>query len=1047
MAKHIFIGLGGSGVNTVAPIKYKVYERTQPPVGKSRLEIMAKDYRFMFVDTDDNAVKTNNIKYRELFENGRMPLLEANRELVDMGILNPSEVYRNAKNGSSLIDKRICESCDDETRLNAPVLNDPLRHGAGAIRHNSRLAFARALPEFSRRLRANIEELHDIIQGIENERIVYWVVSSCNGGTGSGILNDVLFYINMVHKSIFGEGDPNIVLTLYMPQIFINKNEGNEKYPFNAMAAMKELEQLKSAASNPDDNLNKMMHRLALVNDKNFDNYHFNPFNFCIPVDHQTSSGNMLGDLPKVYSNTSELLYYIHNTKSIFSFNVNYDEFLSPMGYIALRKPVKHFEDYMELRLQYELMKYGIVGKDIEFEKKNEVIQNAYTNFIHQPLFENTAGSVYKTLLNIVDNAINDDFLPDSCIANERGKINSDWADVLSLNNAGSVIRGIEQKMQAAMHNKKQVLEQIDSTIWALTNKTVVEHGYRYAWTLLKGLDDICTDKTIGYLSDTGSELALRRKITSEIEKLQGQFEEELEKAGKRKLLGINQSAVQSCFAKFKKYIRLNLELKVMDYVYDLLNELCVDDKGLIDHVILYVSSMLNEALTAENKCKLNFDGLQKAFSISKLDVTSVFLPEVEKFVTVTGWQNEHLFAELYKQIIAPSSTFVADYGYEPSRNSGAGSLMSFIETMCTVCRSDMMTKGFISANGDNNLFINRKIDNFKLAIDHVRNYASIAVKKSISGNEVIKDRWLNKTLASFIDNLDNDALSVISKRMTPTLFFPYDLNKHRPYQETKIFVAPQETAERLLGYQQGRSNQELEEITLGTFDDTIYSIIANVGMSFDFYIPFPVLKRLYDACEKKKYYHFHKAVGESSGEFLQIQLPYEPTPQKMDFVRFLIMYRYEDDLKNAYLASDSPMDRDRYCTSPIQIGENMATILKYAALSEKDGKIALDKGGGAMGTNFVDFQITPGNPYSDVYKRFLEIYHNEQLSKLITDLIGKMKRRRADVMLQKFNQVIAGLKNQMSALWTASDSDQEKELLREINEILNTDLSKYDNL
>ena len=54
--KHIFIGLGGSGVNTVSLIKYKVYERTKGTEMKSRLQVMNETYRFIFVDTDDRDV-------------------------------------------------------------------------------------------------------------------------------------------------------------------------------------------------------------------------------------------------------------------------------------------------------------------------------------------------------------------------------------------------------------------------------------------------------------------------------------------------------------------------------------------------------------------------------------------------------------------------------------------------------------------------------------------------------------------------------------------------------------------------------------------------------------------------------------------------------------------------------------------------------------------------------------------------------------------------------------------------------------------------------
>ena len=58
--KHIFIGLGGSGVNTVSLIKYKVYERTKATEMKSRLQVMNDTYRFIFVDTDSRDIENKN---------------------------------------------------------------------------------------------------------------------------------------------------------------------------------------------------------------------------------------------------------------------------------------------------------------------------------------------------------------------------------------------------------------------------------------------------------------------------------------------------------------------------------------------------------------------------------------------------------------------------------------------------------------------------------------------------------------------------------------------------------------------------------------------------------------------------------------------------------------------------------------------------------------------------------------------------------------------------------------------------------------------------
>ena len=54
--KHIFIGLGGAGVNTVAFIKKKVYDKTKAAGSRSRLTVMNEKYRFLFFDTDQRDI-------------------------------------------------------------------------------------------------------------------------------------------------------------------------------------------------------------------------------------------------------------------------------------------------------------------------------------------------------------------------------------------------------------------------------------------------------------------------------------------------------------------------------------------------------------------------------------------------------------------------------------------------------------------------------------------------------------------------------------------------------------------------------------------------------------------------------------------------------------------------------------------------------------------------------------------------------------------------------------------------------------------------------
>ena len=65
--KHIFIGLGGAGCQTVSKIKEKVYEKRfkNETAAKSRMQQMNDSYRFLFIDTDQRDIDEANRRNRE----------------------------------------------------------------------------------------------------------------------------------------------------------------------------------------------------------------------------------------------------------------------------------------------------------------------------------------------------------------------------------------------------------------------------------------------------------------------------------------------------------------------------------------------------------------------------------------------------------------------------------------------------------------------------------------------------------------------------------------------------------------------------------------------------------------------------------------------------------------------------------------------------------------------------------------------------------------------------------------------------------------------
>lgn len=155
--KHIFIGLGGSGCQTVSQIKEKVYANNyrNQTTNKSRVEAMNETYRFLFIDTDQRDIDSANNNNRKSFEDGRIPFINPQSDLINLGQANPQAIYYEAeKKQDTLINKRILEACSPELAVKMP--DQPLSFGAGAFRIKSRIAFAHSLTDFQTKLQAAI---------------------------------------------------------------------------------------------------------------------------------------------------------------------------------------------------------------------------------------------------------------------------------------------------------------------------------------------------------------------------------------------------------------------------------------------------------------------------------------------------------------------------------------------------------------------------------------------------------------------------------------------------------------------------------------------------------------------------------------------------------------------------------------------------------------------------------------------------------------------------------------------------------------------------
>ncbi len=593
--KHIFIGLGGSGVNTVSLLKYKLYERAKGTEMKSRLQVMNDTYRFIFVDTDSRDVNEANDKYRNLYEGGKTDFINKD-ELLNLGDINPYISYHEAENYPEMrINRRIMEACP--SMVAESMENRDLSFGAGALRLKSRIAFGRKKKDFVEKLKKAIDELNPVENNTDKNVIHYWVVSSSNGGTGSGSVLDVLYLVNMIHRTYIDKGNPKVGLILYMPRAYMNVNPDNERYPRNAFAVFNELEAFQKW--NKDKNRNLLYHRMSITEEYELFNEDmgFRPFEFCIPVDFHTENNNNMGDIGKMYSNTAELMFYIHSGqgaagfKSFLDNNEDGDQindpkfFLIPMGYMALRKPDEQFENYIALRSKYEMLRYGILGSNIELaDERKRLMMTLFDTVIKSTLFESGAGkeSYFRTIRGIVAEKLDDD-MPDNLIRDNENKVVKKLPTNVSIESARDLIGNIETAIRRRSEEKNNTRKAIEHDLWAWAEENGRKWGLQYVKDILQELDAYCADIYMAYTTGTNTGIlpakcSCRKSLVESRDGIEGELDDLYQRAIqvelKERFTGGNADDVQTFFSRLKEWVEASAKVVLAEEAFDMIREL-----------------------------------------------------------------------------------------------------------------------------------------------------------------------------------------------------------------------------------------------------------------------------------------------------------------------------------------------------------------------------------------------------------------------------------------------------------------------------------------
>ena len=1017
--KHIFIGIGGQGVKTVAQIKAKVYEKRFPEAtaSKSRLQAMNDSYRFLFIDTDQRDIDNANKDNRESFEHGKVPFISPQTDLINLGRANPQAIYYEAKKDpNTLINKRILEACSPE--LSNKIPDQPLSFGAGAFRIKSRIAFAHSLADFQSKLQAAISSLNDVkTVGGEDCIIYYWLVSSSLGGTGSGIFNDVLYHINQLHHQIVGNGDPQLVYTMYMPKVFIDANSTEEKYSLNAFGVFSELEAFKKMSY--EEKQKTVMHRLAFNNDYNLvdASKRYCPFYYVIPVDIQTDKGTSLGTPATMCHNTAEMLYHLHNGQAGATFRSdidnymndimeqNHEEFLVPMGYVSLQKPQEQFAKYMRARFRRDVLRSWLLCSD----KKQASVSKEDVEPLYKQLFmelDPTAGdSIARSFLGNAKKLQKK--LDEVDLSKEKMdediEISSISTDLSKVENTFKA----ESADDKRAHYKKLLVD----GIWKQAEGLIREHGLSYTYNAIIEVRKHMLKEYMIEEQDARDSLSAKETALSKLKA--EELSEMSEKAAKidlgEKLTKSNHKQIEEYVQAVQAYVKAYIELQIAKWSHDIKRDFCMDEKNdELSKLARHISGMITKAEEMNRDAVKYYKRLATDFGETSMDVTTVYLPMLKTICDGNGWKAGNFFSKLYTKVI----TAEEDMDETPVRSD----LMKFLNQNIYLSADDDAVDAMYKVSLDkkqteednidepqkvidtrffaNPVLVDRGNVSAEKIIEDFLTASTIILEKKLHNDKDIQENWDNRKISTFFSDLTNEEKDEVRRALNPALFFSYNSNRIdvTKKEEHIIFVAGSEDlAAEMLGYQKGNTKHRFEK---SGDENTALVLKSKFGLSLKDYRIYDSIKMVYDKATFREKYHFHHDFAQYLDKLTLDNLPYEILPQHRSFVKMLVLEAMRSELSPLFFKDNY----DKYDNSYIDTmyytdcDTSFKIALPEALITDADlteGKIGIRTE--ADGREL--FHEFDAKNFADRFNSYKELYHNARFGETTDRLIQAILR------------------------------------------------------
>ena len=688
MAQGIFIGIGGSGVKSLARLKAKIYE------SYTDKELFNKENSFIFIDTDINDIaKIQSDSDLTRMYGGRQ-IIDLN-EFIPIGSTNPYNVRQNAitnkdKSGNHLKTWMILQGEGKYTPLQTSLTD-----GAGAMRMDGRTTIFRfaeghIIPAIERAIQ-KMRTVNPDLEGVDTKAVAnagiapnLWLISGSNGGTGSSMTLDILFIMDRLYQKYL-KSAPTIRLALLTPQPYVNlkQNKDLSQYPLNSFSFMWELNAIKMN-SDKEGLMSKLFvnHYFDKDEDKNLTP--FDPYAYVLAFDVETNLGASL-DISDTFENVAKVLYLLSSTsaggsvnshmsnrladttiepsrptgKGTLLDNTEWSKSIVATGGKAIEKPNADLKNYLKTRFLYDIFAYGILGPEFNevhndaerAQTVKKIINDNILLYLNNSLQVDEKPNLERDIVSALSNIT---MSPEPAKANFGGY----KEDGILSTYSNTFCNGIEEELTLfsqsfektghLINSKESYLNEMKGTIRKTLNNLVCEYGLNYVKGLVYSIDFELEKNILPNLDKTMSEeysADLEVALKSEIDKISSDNK--------------NYASLVVASEKWKEFKlnKFNVQLKAK-----ILLSLCKE--GYLDTLLSAngnakgLGSLITKFVERQNNIETEYLKLAKSFlSKSNENRFVTYFPPLSEMIggagSQSGWKRNSEFENLYSSMVS----------------------------------------------------------------------------------------------------------------------------------------------------------------------------------------------------------------------------------------------------------------------------------------------------------------------------------------------------------------------------------------------------------